>query len=49
MSENTIEQGDEAQAPEDELANEQLGPAYRDDEDENEEYSAELAEDEDAA
>ena len=48
MSENTIEQGDEAQAAEDELTGRQPGPAYRDDEEQNEEYRRELAEDEDA-
>jgi hypothetical protein len=48
MSENTIEQGDEAQAAEDELTDQQLGKAYRDDIDEAEEHRRELAEEEDA-
>jgi hypothetical protein len=45
MSENTIEQGDEAQAAEDELNDEQLGKAFRDEEDER---KRQLAEEEDA-
>jgi hypothetical protein len=46
MSDNTIEQGDEAQAAEEELAGVEPGQAYRDDEDENEEHRRQLAEEE---
>ena len=46
MSENTIEQGDEAQAAEDELNDEQLGKAYRDEIDEEEQRRRELADEE---
>jgi hypothetical protein len=48
MSEHTIEQCGEARAVEDELANQQLGHAYRDEIDEEEEHRREFAEEEDA-
>jgi hypothetical protein len=48
MSENTIEQGDETQAAEDELADQQLGKAYRDEVEEKEEQRRTLADEEDA-
>ena len=48
MSENTIEQGDDAQAAEDELADQQPGKADRDDVDEEEEQRRTLADEEDA-
>ena len=45
MSDNTIEQGDEAQAARDELEDEQFGEAYRDEQDERKRV---LADEEDA-
>jgi hypothetical protein len=48
MSENTIEQGDDTQAAEDELNDQELGKAFRDDSEEEEEHRRQLAEEEDA-
>ena len=48
MSENTIEQGDEAQAAEDELTDEPAGEAPRAEIDDEEEQRRKLADEEDA-
>ena len=48
MSENTIEQGDEAQAAEDELTDQHVGEASRAEIDDEEEHRRRLADEEEA-